>query len=77
MTYEELEAMTYEELQAATKEQQSLVFAATIKIDALNKQYIDEHKPVDIKPNQRITVRMRITPQFRNHREGALPKCQN
>ena len=61
MTYEELETMTYEELQAATKEQQSLVFAATLKIDALNKQYIDEHKPIDIKPNQRITVRMRIT----------------
>ena len=65
MTYEELEAMTYEELQAATKEQQSLFFAATIKIDALNKQYIDEHKPADIKPNQHITVRMRITEESR------------
>ena len=57
--------MTYEELQAATKEQQSLVFAATLKIDALNKQYIDEHKPADIKPNQRIIVRMRITEESR------------
>lgn len=65
MTNEELETMTNEELQAATKEQQSLVFAATLKIDALNKQYIDEHKPADIKPNQRITVRMRITEESR------------
>lgn len=53
--------MTHEELQAAIGEQQCIIFAAHQQIDALNAQYIDEHKPADIKRNQRVTVRMRIT----------------
>lgn len=53
--------MTYEELQAAIGEQQCIIFAAHQQIDALNIQYIDEHKPADIKQNQRVIVRLRIT----------------
>ena len=53
--------MTYEELKAVIADQNSIILGAHQQIDALNAQYIDEHKPADIKPNQRITVRMRIT----------------
>lgn len=75
--------MTYEELKKQTNdllnEQKKAYAKYSNKINKLNADYIEEHKPLDVKRFQRIVVRLSVTEesrQFMDEKHRAMTKNQ-